>query len=127
MSWNNKVLVRILGIFLGLVLVVFGLNGFFSFFQMPPPPAAAAALFGALAATGYFMPVVKVFEIVIGLSFLFNKYTKLATVMLVPLSLSFVLFHVALAPAGGLIAYITAIINVYFICLYKDTYKPLLK
>ncbi len=127
MTWNNKTLVLIGRIVLGLILVVFGLNGFFNFIAMGPMPAAAGAFFGALAATGYLIPVLKVLEIVIGLMFLFNKYTPLATVMLVPLSLNFVLFHVALAQAGGAIAYVNAILKIYFIFVYKKSFKGLLK
>ena len=83
MTWNNKELVMIARYLLGLILVVFGLNGFLNFMSMGPMPASAGAFFGALAATGYLIPVLIVFEIVIGLMFIFNKYTPLATVLLV--------------------------------------------
>lgn len=126
MAWNNKTLVLIARLVLGVILVVFGLNGFFGFMSMPPPPAALGALMGAIAGSGLIY-VVKAFEVIIGLMFLFNKYTPLATVMLTPLSISFLYIHLALAPAGGAIAYLVAILNVYFILVYKKNFASLMK
>ena len=126
-SWNNKKLVLVARLLLGLILVVFGLNGFFNFMPMGAMPAAAEAFFGALATVGYLIPIVKIFEIVIGLMLLTKRYIPLATIMLVPLSLNFVLFHAFLAPVGGMIAYLVALLNIYFIFVNKKSYKAICK
>lgn len=84
--------------FLGAVFVVFGLNGFFNFIPMPPMPMKASAFMMALGGTGYFFPVLKITEIVCGLMLLANKYVALALVILAPIVLQIVLFHVFLAP-----------------------------
>jgi len=58
---------------LGLVFTVFGLNGLLmafggsGFIPMPELPERAGALMGGLAATGYFLPVLKIVEVVGGL------------------------------------------------------------
>lgn len=50
-----KIATLIARILLGLIFVVFGLNGFLHFIPMPPPTGEAAKQFGtALATTGYF-------------------------------------------------------------------------
>ncbi|MCA9478225.1 MAG: DoxX family membrane protein [Nanoarchaeota archaeon] len=127
-SWNNKKLVLVLRLLLGAILVVFGLNGFFGFLpSLGPMSAAAGNFFGAIAATGYFLPVLKSFEILIGLMFLFNRAVPLATLMLVPISLNITLFHLALAPAAGGAAYAVAILNLYFVLVFKKKYMELLK
>ena len=50
-------------IILGLIFFIFGLNGFFHFIPVPPMPEAAGAFMGALAKTGYMIPLIKIFEI----------------------------------------------------------------
>lgn len=42
---------------LGLIFVIFGLNGFLHFLPMPPVPTPAAAFSGPLFATGYMIPL----------------------------------------------------------------------
>ena len=63
---------------LGLVFVVFGLNGFLNFMPMGPVPALAGQFFGALIESHY-MAVVLTLEIVSGLLLLTNSYALLAT------------------------------------------------
>jgi putative oxidoreductase len=94
---------------LGLVLVVFGLNGFLNFMPMGPVPALAAQFVGALIQSHY-MVVVLVLEIVSGFLLLTNRYALLATALIAPIIVNIVLFHVFMAPAGlPLAALVTAL------------------
>ncbi len=85
-------------IFLGLVFFVFGLNGFLQFIPLPPLPDKAGAFMGALAATGYFFPLLKTTEIVAGLALLSNRFVPLALVLLAPIVVHIAAFHAALTP-----------------------------
>jgi putative oxidoreductase len=87
-------------LFLGLAFVVFGLNGFLQFIPMPPLPEAAGAYMGAMAATGYFFPLLKITEIVAGLLLLFNRFTALALVVLAPIVVQILFFHAFLTPGA---------------------------
>jgi len=127
MNFKNEKLVTVVRYLLGLVLLVFGLNYFLKFMPMGEMPAGAGAFMGALMATGYMMPVVKVLEVAIGAMLLLNKKVPLALVLLVPLSVNFVLFHIFLAPAGGVPAYVIAVFNIYLIEMNWDNFKPLLE
>ncbi len=113
-------------ILLGLAFVVFGLNKFLNF--MPPPelPPAAGAFMGALAETGYMFPLIALTEIVAGALILSRKFTPLGLVLLAPISVNIVLFHLALAPAGGIPAYVLAALNVYLLFASLPRYKPML-
>lgn len=128
MTWNSKGLVTTARIILGVIMLAFGVNGFWSFLpSFGPGTEAAGAVFAALGGTGYFFPVLKVFEILIGLMLIFNKYTPLAIVMLTPISLSIVIFHLALAPLGNFFAYLVGLLNLYFIFVYKNKYAVLME
>ncbi|NDV63165.1 DoxX family protein [Puniceicoccales bacterium CK1056] len=115
-----------LQLLLGLAFVVFGLNKFIGF--MPPPelPPAAGAFMGALMETGYMFPLIAVTEIVAGALILSRMFSALGLVILMPISVNIVLFHLALAPAGGVPAYVLAGINVYLLFIYKPKFDSLL-
>ncbi len=85
-------------ILLGLIFVIFGLNGFLQFIPMPPLPDAAGAFLGALAASGYMFPLIKVTEILCGISFLTGKLSALGLVILAPISINILMFHAILTP-----------------------------
>ena len=75
-------------VLLGLVFVVFGLNGFLHFIEPPEMNEAAGALMGVLVGTGYFMAVVKLVEVVSGLMILTGKFLPLGLILLAPVSAS---------------------------------------
>lgn len=124
---TSKTITTVVRVLLGLSLIVFGLNGFLQFMNMGPMPEAAMQFIQALFGAGYVMAVVKSLEIIIGVMLLINKYPALATIMLFPLSINFVLFHAFLAPASIAGALLTFVFNIYLIVIYQDRYKPMLK
>lgn len=92
---------------LGLMFVVFGLNGFLHFIPQPPPPPGLATQFlGALAASHYMVPVF-LLQVTGGLLLLANRFVPLALLLLGPVIVNILLFHTLMAPAGlppGLVA-----------------------
>jgi uncharacterized membrane protein YphA (DoxX/SURF4 family) len=82
---------------LGLMFVVFGLNGFLHFIPQPPPPAGLASQFlGALGASHYMVPVFAL-QLVGGALLLANRFVPLALVLLGPVIANILLFHVLMA------------------------------
>ncbi len=112
---------------LGLILVVFGLNGFFHFIPMPPPSGPSGDLMMALFGSGYIIQIVKVVEIVAGLAFLTNRFVALAAVVFMPISINIFLFHAVLDPATGLVAYLVFIMSILILWSNKEKYQAMLK
>ena len=94
-----KIAVLISRILLGLVFVVFGLNGFLNFLHGPLPPGNAGQYLGVLMATHY-MDVVSVLELVGGLLLLSGQWVPLALVLLGPVIFNILVFHVTMQPSG---------------------------
>ncbi len=117
MKTKVEMITRIL---LGLLLVVFGLNKFLQFMPMPPMPAQASAFMMALMATGYFFPFLAISEMVIGLLFIVKKTKLLAIVMLAPITINILLFHIALDIAGIGGAVLVAILHIVIIIMNKE-------
>ena len=100
---------------LGVMFVVFGLNGFLHFIPMPPPTGPAAEYFTVLSSTHY-MVLVFLLQLVSGVLLLVNRFVPLALTLLAPVVVNILLFHVLMAPAGlplALIATVLWIVTAY--------------
>lgn len=81
---------------LGLAFLVFGLNGFFNFLPQPPLPEKALALAMAFGQAGYMWPLIKGTEVVAGLLLLSGFFVPLALILLAPIVVNILLFHIFL-------------------------------
>jgi putative oxidoreductase len=84
---------------LGLIFVVFGLNGFLHFIPMPPPTGVAGQFFGAIFASHYYVVIFGI-QVLGGLLLLINRYVPLALALLAPVIVNIFFFHTLMAPAG---------------------------
>jgi len=121
----NK-LVTIARYLMGVLFIVFGLNGFLNFIPMPPPPEAAGAFLGGLAGSGYFFPFLKVVEIATGVLLVANLYVPLALLILAPVVLNIVLYHLALDPAGGVVGYLLLVLGLFLAYGYRNYFREVL-
>jgi uncharacterized membrane protein YphA (DoxX/SURF4 family) len=112
-------------ILLGLVFVVFGLNGFLQFIPMPEPPPAAGAFFGALAATGYFLPLLKATEVAVGVLLLAGRWVPLALTVLAPITVQIFAFHAFLEPGGMPMTVVILALHVFLAWCYRSSYRAL--
>jgi putative oxidoreductase len=94
-----KIAVLISRILLGLIFVVFGLNGFLNFLHAPMPTGLAGQYMGALAATHYIHFIFLV-QLVGGLLLLAGQFIPLALVLLGPVIVNILLFHATMEPSG---------------------------
>ena len=84
---------------LGLIFFVFGLNGFLHVIPMMPMPQAAVSFYATLIAV-HLMPIISALQVITGLLLLVNRYVPLALVVLGPIIVNIILFHILLAPTG---------------------------
>jgi len=116
---------KIVRILLGIILIVFGANKLYTFIPLPQPPQQAGEFMASLAATGYVLTVVAVFEIMIGLMLIFKFYVPFALVVLVPLSLNILLFHMFLDVPGILAAIVVVLLNGILLYKHRIKYRPM--
>jgi len=95
-----KIVTLIARILLGLIFVVFGLNGFLNFLSMGPMPTGLAGQFmGALFLSHYYW-VVAAFQIIGGVLLLVNRFVPLALVLLGPVIMNILCYHLFLNHDG---------------------------
>ena len=105
-----KIVTLIARLLLGLTFVVFGLNGFLNFLSMGPMPTGLAGQFiGALFQSHYYF-VVAALQVVGGLLLLVNRFVPLALVLLGPVIVNIILYHLFLNPAGIALAILVTIL-----------------
>lgn len=114
-------------IVLGLIYFVFGLNFFLQFLTTPPQASGAAESFTTgLFLTGYFFPMLKGLEVILGLALLVGTFVPLTLVILMPISLNILLFHVFLTD-NAILSIIMIVLQLYLAWMYRDYYKPLFR
>jgi putative oxidoreductase len=94
-----KIAVLIARILLGLVFLAFGLNGFLNF--MPGSlPSGPAGQFLSLLVQSHYDLFVSALQLAGGVLLLVNRYVPLALVLLGPVIVNIVLFHLLMDPSG---------------------------
>ncbi|MBL9145179.1 MAG: hypothetical protein JNM99_15975 [Verrucomicrobiaceae bacterium] len=90
---------------LGLAFIVFGLNFFFNFIPMPADPSPADAphklFMAAMFPTGY-LKFVKILEVVGGVLVIIPQVRNLGLLVLGPIIVNILAFHVFLTKGAGL-------------------------
>lgn len=112
---------------LGVIFLVFGLNGFFHFLPMPPMAEGAGALMGAYAQTAYMFPFLFAVQTLVGIMLIANLWAPLALVILAPVVAHIILFHIFLAPSGLPLPIIVLVAGIYLAYSWRAAYAPLLK
>src|SRR5712692_6283829 len=115
LSWfeeenEMKIAALIARLLLGLIFVVFGLNGFLHFIPMGPMPSGLAGQFiGALFQSHYVL-VVSALQVAGGVLLLVNRYVPLGLVLLGPVIVNIILYHAVLNPTGIALAIVVVIL-----------------
>jgi len=112
-------------VLLGLFLIIYALNQFLHFLPtsygvMPENTREF------IDATAVYLPYLYIFEIIIGLFLIINKWTPFITIVLFPLSVAFLIFNFSNNDFNKTwLALIVAILNIILIIYYKKKYEPL--
>ena len=111
-----KIVILIARLLLGLVFVVFGLNGFLNFLSMGPMPTGLAGQFIGALFQSHYLWVVAGLQVVGGLLLLVNRFVPLALVLLGPVIVNILLYHLLLNLTGIGMAILVTIL--WFIVFY---------
>ena len=120
-----RIVLIVARILLGLVFLIFGLNGLLHFMPNPPEPPPAGAFFGALAGTGYMLALIFGTQIIGGALLVLGVEVPFALVILAPVIVNIVAFHLFLAPAGLPVAIVVATLEVILAWHYRAAFAPL--
>lgn len=123
MDWKTAI-PRVL---LGLIFLVSGINKLIPFTPEPEMPAAAMNFIDALSATPYFIPVLALAEIIAGGLLVMNRFVPLALLILAPVMVQILMFHLFLAPLGLVVAIVVVAIELFLAWAYRDAFRTVLQ
>ena len=95
-----KIAALIARIVVGLMMVVFGLNGFLHFLSGPMPSGMAGQFITVLIQSHYVFAV-SALQVAGGALLLANRYVPLGLVLLGPILVNILIFHALLLPSGS--------------------------
>ena len=92
--------------------------------EQPMSPEALAFV-GALMKSGYMMPLVWGTEIVAGLLILLGVLVPFALVLLAPVLVNILLFHMFLAPSGNVVAMVLCLLALFVAWQHRRAFDSL--
>jgi putative oxidoreductase len=105
---------------LGLIFLVFGLNGFLHFIPMPPPKGLAAQQFGGAIFMSHYWVVIFGIQVIGAVLLLVGQFVPLALVLLGPVIFNIFFFHALMAPEGVPLAIVVVVLWVFLAVRYKQ-------
>lgn len=112
------------GVF-GLILTLFGMNGYFSFLPIPEKQGFALEFLTTLHHAGYIFPVVATIMTFTGILLLINRWVAFALLIQLPISFNIFAFHLFHDWQGLVMAYILFGMNNFLILRRFKQFKGL--
>jgi putative oxidoreductase len=120
-----KTIIHIARVLLGLLFLVFGLNGFLHFIPSPQPSGLAGQFLGAMFVSHY-LSVVFALQVAAGVLLLANRFVPAALTILAPLLFNIALFHACMSPVGYAPAVIAIVLWSVVFASQRKAFLPLL-
>jgi hypothetical protein len=118
-----KIAALIARILLGLVFLVFGMNGFLNFIPMGPMPSGLAGQFAGALFQSHYVYIVSALQVVGGALLLVNRYVPLAMVLLGPVIVNIFLFHLLMERTGLPLAIVLVILWLILFVRYRQSFS----
>src|SRR5437588_12259155 len=111
---------------LGLIFLIFGLNGFLHFIPSPPLTGTVGQFVGALFVSHYLV-VVCLLHLVAAVLLLINRYVPLALTVLAPIIVNILLVHILMAPSGLPLAIVVTVLWIVVFLRARSAFGGLLQ
>ena len=98
-------------------------------FKLVPPPEQTGNVklfMDGVNATGYLMTLIKVTELICGLAFVTGLFVPLASVVIAPIIVNILLFHVFVDTSGLPVAIALVLANSFIAYSNWDKFKPIM-
>ena len=124
----TRYLPAIARVLMGLMFFVFGLNGFLHFIPEPKKQMSEAAmgLMSGMMKSGYMLPMVAGTQVVVGVLLLLNRFVPLALILIVPVIVNIIAFHIFLEPGTIVPGVVVLVLELYLAWAYRKHFAPLL-
>jgi len=112
---------------LGLIFMVFGLNGFLNFIHQPPPTNPLAMQFFVAVSASHFAAFFFAMQVLGALLLLSGYFVPLALTVLAAELYNILAFHLTLAPATIGPALVSSVLWLLVFLQYRESFKSILR
>jgi len=112
---------------LGLIFMVFGLNGFLNFIHQPPPTNPLAMQFFVAVSASHFAAFFFAMQVLGALLLLSGYFVPLALTVLAAELYNILAFHLTLAPATIGPALVSSVLWLLVFLQYRESFKGILR
>jgi uncharacterized membrane protein YphA (DoxX/SURF4 family) len=124
----KKKILFVVSLLFGLMFINSGLNKFFHYMPMPKDiPENIMKMMGAFMEIGWLLPLIACVEIVGGVLFITNKFRALGAIIIFPVLVGIVIYHITIAPSGLPIPLTLLAIEIWVIIENREKYLPMIK
>jgi putative oxidoreductase len=122
-----KIAMIIVRTLMGLLFIFASVVVLFNLFPKPELTGTVKTFNEGLESVGYFMPLLKITELVCGIAFVTGYFVPLATVLIAPIIVNIFMFHLLVDRSGLPVALFLVLANIFVAYYYKDRYAGLLQ
>ena len=124
-NWINSKMTLVAQGILFLIFVCVNLAMMLGLAPQPAMEGAAGELMMGFMAAGYLLPLIKATEMVCGFLLLSRKTTPMGLILLAPVVVNILLFHLFLAPEGTGMAVFLTLLETYLGIAYFSRFRSL--
>ncbi len=121
-----KNVVLVVRILLGLIFVVFGLNGFLHFLPAPAMGGDAGVLMGLLMMHQW-MTFVFLLQLIGGILLLVGRFVPVGLTLLGPIIVNILLFHIHFNPSGIAVPLVVLVLELFLIYAYWPAFAGIFR
>ena len=121
-----KIAVIIVRVLMGLLFIFAAIVVLFKLVPQPELTGKAKVFMDGLNAVGYFMPLLKITELLCGIAFVVGRFVPLATVVIAPIIVNILFYHAFVDASGLPVAIFLVLANLFLAYAHADKFKPVL-
>ncbi len=122
-----KIAVIIVRVLMGLLFIFGSVAYFLKLGGEPQMEGNLKTYFDGLNASVYFLPLLKITELVCGIALVAGRYLPLALVILAPIIINILFVHIFLVRTGLPVTIFLVLANLFLAYANRDKFKPLLE
>lgn len=122
-----KIATIIIRVLMGLLYLFASIMVLFKLAPQPELKGNTKIFMEGVNASGYLMQFIKITELVCGLAFVSGYFVPLATIVIAPITLNILLFHIFVDTEALPVAIFLLLANLFLAYANWDKYKPLLE
>lgn len=122
-----KIAVIIVRVLMGLLYLFASIVVLFKIAPQPELTGTTKIFMDGVNASGYLLPLIKITELICGISFVTGYFVPLATIVIAPITLNILLFHIFVDTAGLPVAIFLLLANLFVAFANIEKYQPILE